>query len=57
MVTHSVERWLTVGEVAERLHVSTATVYSLCKRGELQHLRVSNGIRVSEAMLRALIKN
>src|SRR6266568_9204203 len=32
---------LTVGAVAERLRVSTATVYSLCRRGELEHHRIS----------------
>jgi len=32
-----VERLLTVREVAERLRVSTATVYALCKQGELAH--------------------
>jgi excisionase family DNA binding protein len=56
--THStgpraVERLLRVGEVAERLRVSTATVYALCKRGELAHARVANSIRVSERALAA----
>ena len=46
-------RLLKVGEVAERLGVSTATVYALCKRGALQHVRVANSIRVSEAALTA----
>ncbi len=44
-------RLLKVGEVAERLGVSTATVYSLCKRGALWHVRVANAIRVPEAAL------
>jgi excisionase family DNA binding protein len=47
----AVERWLTVADVAGRLGVSTATVYGLCKRGELQHVRVANAIRVSEDAL------
>ena len=47
----AVERWLTIADVAERLGVSTATVYGLCKRGELQHVRVANAIRVSEDAL------
>ena len=42
---------LTVREVAQRLGVSTATVYALCRRGELGHCRVSNAIRVPEASL------
>ena len=37
---------LTVREVAERLRVCPATVYALCAGGELNHLRVSNAIRV-----------
>ena len=42
---------LTVGAVAERLRVSTATVYSLCRRGELEHHRISRAIRVPESAL------
>ncbi|HET7742921.1 MAG TPA: helix-turn-helix domain-containing protein [Mycobacterium sp.] len=36
----------TVREIAECLRVSTATVYRLCRRGELEHHRVSHAIRV-----------
>jgi excisionase family DNA binding protein len=36
---------LTVREVARVLRVSTATVYKLCTRGELAHVRVLNVIR------------
>jgi excisionase family DNA binding protein len=39
-------RLLTVREVAVILRVCTATVYSMVERGELQHVRVSNSIRV-----------
>jgi hypothetical protein len=39
------ERRLSVGEVADRLGVSTK-VYKLCSRGDLGHLRVLNSIRV-----------
>ncbi len=46
-----VKRLLTVREVAQCLSVSTATVYALCKRHELAHLRVSNAIRVIPAEL------
>jgi len=43
--------FLTVGEVARRLGVSTATVYKICAAGRLGHVRVSNAIRVTEASL------
>jgi excisionase family DNA binding protein len=48
-----VECLLTVREVAERLGVSTATVYALRERGELPHVRVSNAIRIRPADLDA----
>jgi len=35
---------LTVGDVAAFLHVFAKTVYRLCERGELQHVRVLNAI-------------
>jgi excisionase family DNA binding protein len=50
-VPHAVERWLTVGEVAERLRVSSATVYAMCKRGQLRHVRVANAVRIGERAL------
>lgn len=50
------ENLLTVRQVAERLSVSTFTVYGLCERGELQHVRVSNSIRVSPSALRAFVE-
>jgi excisionase family DNA binding protein len=46
---------LTVREVAKRLGVSTATVYALCNRGELVHVRVSNAIRIEPADLAEFI--
>ncbi len=38
--------FLTVREAAWVLKVSTATVYKLCARGELAHVRVLNVIRI-----------
>jgi excisionase family DNA binding protein len=37
---------MTVKEVAAAFRVCTATVYSMIERGELEHTRVSNAIRV-----------
>jgi excisionase family DNA binding protein len=42
---------MTVAEVAKHLGVSRSTVYQLCERGELPHVRVSNAIRVPRAVL------
>ncbi len=37
---------LTVKETASALRVCTATVYGMIERGDLEHVRVSNAIRV-----------
>ena len=55
LVARPVEPLLSVREVASRLRVSTATVYRLCDRGELIHIRVSNAIRVPPADLEAYL--
>jgi excisionase family DNA binding protein len=49
------DRLLSVSEVAELLSVSDATVYALCARGILAHVRVLNAIRVAPAALNALL--
>jgi excisionase family DNA binding protein len=41
------DRLFTVREVAALLHVCRDTVYQLCDRGELPHIRVLNAIRVA----------
>jgi len=46
---------LTVKEVATLLRVSTDSVYGLCARGELPHVRVSNAIRIATIDLSAFI--
>jgi len=46
-----------VKEVAVRLRTSTATVYSLCERGELAYVRVStHAIRISETDVAEFIR-
>jgi excisionase family DNA binding protein len=49
------EPLLSVGEVARRLAVSTATVYGLCRSGKRRHVRLLNVIRVRPEDLCTLI--
>lgn len=51
----ALERLLTVRQVAEVLGCSTATVYKLCARTQLAHLRVNNAVRVRPTDLRAFV--
>jgi excisionase family DNA binding protein len=44
-------RLLTVREAAKVLRVSAATVYGLCSKGSLRHIRVSNSIRIPETSI------
>ena len=46
----------SVRDVARRLRVSTATVYRLCERGELHHVRLSNAIRIAPRDLELLLR-
>ena len=49
--------WIrTSGQGAEHLGVCAASVYGLCERGELPHVRVLHAIRVAPADLAALIR-
>ena len=48
-------RLLRVADVAEQLGVCAATVYRLCERGELSHVRIVNSIRVRPADLDAFL--
>jgi len=50
------ENLLGVAEVARRLGVCTATIYSLLARGDLPHIRIMNAIRVCPADLETFIK-
>ena len=47
--------FLCVGEVARRLGVCRSTVYGLCERGELPHLRINNSIRIAPSDLAAFL--
>ena len=47
---------LSVKEAASRLGVCTATVYSLCERGELAHIRVLNAVRIAPSDLAAFVR-
>ena len=49
------ERLLTVAEVAATLGVCRATIYKLCERGDLPHVRVSNAIRFEHCTVEAFI--
>ena len=55
LVAGGAGRLLTVRNVADRLGVCAATVYKLCDRGELPHVRVSNAIRVAPADLETFL--
>jgi len=46
LLTTFLQGLMTVAWVAKHLSVSRSTVYHLCEVGELEHVRVSNAIRV-----------
>ncbi|MBE2252869.1 MAG: helix-turn-helix domain-containing protein [Myxococcus sp.] len=54
-VVRKLEAVLTVREVAALLRVSTATVYAMVERGELEHFRVVNSIRVPRSSVERLV--
>ena len=54
---HASDRLLSVKQVAERLGVTTATVYGLCADGRLAHVRILNTIRVVPGDLAAFIES
>ncbi|WAM30049.1 helix-turn-helix domain-containing protein [Myxococcus sp. NMCA1] len=49
-------RLLTVREVAEPLKVCRVTVYRLCERGTLPHIRISNAVRVKAEALEQFLR-
>ncbi len=55
-VTNGVGRLITIKEAAVRLRISAATVYKLCERGQLRHVRLStHAIRIVEQDLAEFI--
>jgi excisionase family DNA binding protein len=46
---------LRVSEVADKLGVCNATVYRLCERSDLKHIRIVNSIRIRVSDLRACL--
>lgn len=50
-------RLMTVQEVAKRLGVSRATVYRLCERGKIPHIRISNAVRVKAETLEQFLRH
>ncbi len=57
-VTVGVDSLLTVKEAAERLKVSTATVYALCASVRLAYLRIStHAIRIAGGDLRCFVRS
>lgn len=49
---------LTVKEAAARLRMSAASVYALCERGALPHVRLStHSIRILEQDLAAFVRD
>jgi excisionase family DNA binding protein len=55
LLTTFLQGFMTVAEVAKRLGVCRSTVYQLCERGELRHVRVSNALRVPGAAVAAYL--
>ncbi len=47
---------LSVRQVAGQLGVCTATVYALCAKGALPHVRVLNAVRVAPGDLEAFVE-
>jgi excisionase family DNA binding protein len=56
LLTTFLQGFMTVAEVAKWLGVSRSTVYQLCGRGELRHVRVSNAIRVPRTAVVAYVR-
>jgi excisionase family DNA binding protein len=51
------DRLLSVKEVAQRLGLSTASVYALCADSRLTHVRILNVIRIAPSDLVAFVES
>jgi len=51
----SVERLLTVPEVAQKLNLSTRTVWRLIDDGRLSCVRIGRSVRIEPQALRSLV--
>ncbi len=49
------EQMLTVKQVAERLSICTATVYTMIEQGQLASVRIRNFIRVPGSAVAAML--
>ena len=49
------EQLLTVRQAAERLNISTASLYKLCAQNQVAHVRVGNTIRFNPADVSILV--
>jgi excisionase family DNA binding protein len=56
-MSHSLSqmRFLTVGEVADMMRVSTMTVYRLVHSGELPAVRFGRSFRIPESVVASLV--
>lgn len=57
MKRSSMEKHLTVAEVAERLQVHWQSVLTYIKNGELEAVKLGRGYRISEEAVEAFIKS
>jgi excisionase family DNA binding protein len=50
------EQLLTVRQAAERLNISTASLYKLCAQNQLAYVRVGNAVRFPKEDLAQMIR-
>jgi excisionase family DNA binding protein len=50
-------QWLTIDQVAQLLEISRATAYRLIHERRLQHVRISNVVKVHVEQFRAYVRS